>query len=588
MTKKLTVITLILALMLSLFAVSAVAEEAETSNVTWTHGSTEEWKELGYTKITQSDTRGYIPAPNLDEAPYYMVLGMDGVMPAGDQKEGGRWAQLHISDTEHASSSNPSGDLYISIPNANARPRNITVYTRTDNETKMYGVPFTTLTANVVKFAKEQDESGTDVLAIYINGTKVFQGADQLRIFQGENLHFTAIGCEGEYDTFKDYPLFLDLETEYTTDPINAFYTGPKWGMDETCAPQKDAMVTYTADGKARLYLLSTWDDFGINQSTSTTFFNNQKKFDLFMTMEAFNFESWEFLTIRPGSGAGFANDDPNALNIELGSGPAYSIWYKDPNRNRIDLVGTEVYNLNEEVRFHFAVVNVDGKNVVEIYINDVLKGTSDNEDLVALLSSHTVKVINAGHNSLTEVPMSMVVDIDNTPADFTPQEPGAEEEEENDPYKDLVLTSNNSKVTLEDMLISVKQKMTVAQLKAALVAPEGTVLYVMDAAGDVAADGDVLDSTYSVMMLLDDEYETYIRSYYISAFASGGNSGNTDNDGNDDNSGNTGDSSDEDNGTDRPLSPPTGDGSVLPAVLLTVLSAVVVAVMKKAKVAQA
>ena len=183
---------------------------------------------------------------------------------------------------------------------------------------------------------------------------------------------------------------------------------------------------------------------------------------------------------------------------------------------------------------------------------------------------------------------MSMVVDIDNTPADFTPQEPGAEEEEENDPYKDLVLTSNNSKVTLEDMLISVKQKMTVAQLKAALVAPEGTVLYVMNAAGDVAADGDVLDSTYSVMMLLDDEYETYIRSYYISAFASGGNSGNTDNDGNDDNSGNTGDSSDEDNGTDRPLSPPTGDGSVLPAVLLTVLSAVVVAVMKKAKVAQA
>lgn len=326
MMKKLAVFVTVLALMLSVFSVAAVAEEAAATKVTWTNGTTEEWKELGYTKITQSDTRGYIPMPNLDEAPYYMILGMDGVMPGGAEADGGRWAQLHISNTEHASNSNPSGDLYISFPNANARPRNLTVYTRTDNEMKMYGVPYTTLTANVVKFAKEQDENGADVLVIYINGTKVFQGADQLNIFKGESLHFTSLGNEGQNDTFKDYPMIVDLEPEITAEAAVPFYTGPKWGMDETCAPQKDSMVTYTDDGKARLWLLSSWDDFGINQSNSGTFFNNQKKFDMFVTLEELNFESWQFLTIRPGSGAGFANDDPNALNIEIATGPSYSI----------------------------------------------------------------------------------------------------------------------------------------------------------------------------------------------------------------------------------------------------------------------
>ena len=217
----------------------------------------------------------------------------------------------------------------------------------------------------------------------------------------------------------------------------------------------------------------------------------------------------------------------------------------------------------------------MDGKNVVQIYVNDVLMGESDNVDLVALLQSNTVKVIHAGHNSLTEVPMSMLVDIDNTPAAFTPVEPGEGDEGEEDPYKDLVLTSTNSKVTVDDLLISVKETMTVAKLKAALTAPAGTVLYIMDAAGDVAADTATVDSTYSVMMLLDDEFETYVRSYYISAFGSG-NTGGTDDSTNE--GGNDEGSTDE----DKPLSPPTGEtGLVIPAVLLAVAALIA---MKKAK----
>lgn len=572
MTKKLAVFAFVLSLLLSVFCIGGAAEEAATSNVTWTNGTTEAWEEYGFTKITSSDTRGYISTPNLDEGPYYMVLGMDGLMPAGAQEKGGRWAQLHISSAEHASNSNPAGDLYISFPNANARPRNITVYTRTDGEMKMYGVHFAVRTGNLVKFAKEQDENGVDVLAVYINGFKVFQGADQLSLFEGENLHFTAIGNEGEYDTFKDYPIFLDMDVTVNTEPSTAFYTGPKWGYGVDCEPQNDIMVTYTPDGNARMELQSAWDDGigALNQSIWSTFVNDEKQFDVFFTVENFNFDSWFFLNFRPGQEAGFANDNGNSLNIEVGSGPAYSIWYRTADYNRVDLLSTELFDQGEEMKLHFEVVKENGKEVAKIYINDVLKVNTDNTDVVNLLKYHTIKMIHTGSNSLPEVPISTLVRIDNTPEDFTVVVP--EEEEEEDPYKDLVLTSTVSNVAVRKELIGVKGKMTVSQLKAALKVPEGTVIYIMDSNGDVASDTATIDSTYSVMMLLDDAYETYVRSYFISAFGSGSTGGNT--------SGGSG---------DVPLSPPTGEaGGVMLAALVVALSATALVVTKKAKATQA
>ncbi|MBQ8683688.1 MAG: hypothetical protein IJ518_04135 [Clostridia bacterium] len=570
MTKKLAVFAIVLSLLLSVFCVAGAAEEAATSSVTWTNGTTEEWAEYGYTRITSSDTRGYISTPNLDEGPYYMVLGMEKLMPAGAQEKGGRWAQLHISSSEHASNDTPAGDLYISFPNANARPRNITVYTRTDGEKKLYGVHFAVRTGNLVKFAKEKDENGTDVLSVYINGTLVFQGADQLSLFEGENLHFTAIGNEGEYDTFKDYPLFVDMDVTINKEPATAFYTGPKWGRGEDCVPQKDIMVTYTANGEARMELQSSWDDGigALNQSIWSTFLNYEKQFDVFFTVENFNYDSWYFLNFRPGQEGGFANDDGNSLNIEVGSGPAYSIWYRTPNYGRVDLLTTEMFEQGQEMKFHFEVAIENRQEVAKIYINDVLKVTTDNMDVVNLLKYHTIKMIHAGSNSLPEIPVSTLVRIDNTPEEFSVVVPGEEEEE--DPYKDLVLTTTSDDVAIKKTRIGVRGRTTVAQLKAALKAPEGTVIYIMDANGDVAEDTAVIDSTYSVMMLLDDEYETYVRSYLIvtgpSNSGNGGNSGNS----------------------NVPLSPPTGEtSSVTLAILLVVVSAVALAVVKRAKAAQ-
>ena len=467
----------------------------------------------GYVKITTTDARGAIPTPNLDKAPYYMMFYLDKVVPGGIESEGGRWMQLHLSNGERNINWNPSGEIYIEIPNSGYNPLNINAKNAIDAKAQGKGVIFAPKTPYILKFAKENNK-----LVIYINGTKVFEGAEELNVFSGTNLWVTALGNIGDCDVYKDNPLYINMKPEVAEEPASYYYKGAKWGADGT-APARDIDFEYLKDGSTRVFIKSRYDTEGrfddIGQSVSTVFSNPNKKFEINLKQEAFNFDTWQIIGLRPGDKSGAPADEPEVLCLEITNGPSFQVYYRKSDRSKVEIVPVRQFELGLDLKLNFEFTEENGTEKIKIYANNVLVGSSDDGEVVAFMKSETVKAICVGQTTYDE-PNITVMKINNNPSEFEVIVPEEPDESKPDPYVDLVLTYKGDKVKVDGYLITVDGSITAHELTKALVAPKGTRIYVMTAKEELAENESVVDSTHSVMMLLDDEYETYVRSYNL------------------------------------------------------------------------
>ena len=316
MKKRILSLMVVLALLLAAIPVFPISA-ADTGTAVWKKGnnapagveSPVSDYGYGFTQIDVNDARGYIPTPNLDEAPYYMMVGMDGQYPSG------HWVHLHISAGERNSGWNPKGaaeDMYISFPNPSNKY--ITVHTMADGETIMTGVPFMPKTAYIFKFAKEQNAEGTDVLAVYCNGQKVFENAAQLAVFGGSNLWFTTNTNVGANDTLQICPMFINLNTKMTEDLDSYYTTGPKNGCDGYSSYTSDILAEnmvalYDDDGYVRTIIDSTHNDQGwgeqVGESVSTNIANTNNNTSVTIVPDAMNNGNWHLIGIYDPSEGG-------------------------------------------------------------------------------------------------------------------------------------------------------------------------------------------------------------------------------------------------------------------------------------------
>ena len=372
---------------LSMLTVGAEGDSDVTTSVaTWKNGkmaladaaATTDFG-YGFTQLNVTDTRGYIDLPNLDEAPYYMLLAQDALMPSGTEAEGGRWAQLHISAGERNINWNPTGEIYIKFPNSGASPRNITVSGAVDVASNFPGVPFAAQTAYLFKFAKEKDSNNADVLVIYCNGVKVFEGADQLAIFENDpsttdddKLWFITLGNIATNDVYQTCPLLIDPLADIVTEPEHYFYSGAKWGFDKFgTPPQRDIFVTYTPNGEARWLLMSRYNndldpqDQRYGQSISAKFSNTKKRFEVHITQEVFNFDTFQVIGFRPNDEEGSPMDEGNVFYLELTNGPTVQMRYKaEETGTSEELVSAMPCEEKEDLKIRFELTEDNDGNV--------------------------------------------------------------------------------------------------------------------------------------------------------------------------------------------------------------------------------
>ncbi len=467
----------------------------------------------GFTKLSASDVRGCIPMPDISKKPYYMMLKSNEILPGGIEAEGGRWAQLHISNGERNPDWNPENEIYIELPNSGYNYKNINVKNKINGEPQTNGVQFAPQTLYILKFVEEKGK-----LAIYCNGEKVFEGKKELQVFKGDYLWLITLGNQGEYDTYKDYPLWVNMKPKINTEPASYYYIGPKWGADSN-KPARDIGFDYLDDGSARVYIKSRYDIEGrfddIGQSVSTVFDNPNQKFEITFNQQVFNFETWQVIGIRPGDKAGAPADEPDVLCLEISNGPSYQLYYRAEDGSKLELISVKAFELNTDLKINFEIADENGIEVAKFYANNVLLGSSDNSKIIALLKSERLKAICVGHTTYDE-PNIFDMKINNAPSEFEVIFPEESEDKETDQYIDLVINSKDDAVLVDGYLIMIKGAITAKRLSEALVAPDGTKLYVMTAKEELALADSLIDSTYSVMMLLDDQYETYVRSYNV------------------------------------------------------------------------
>ncbi len=358
--------------------------------------------EYGFKKVNVTDARGYITAPNLDEKPYYMLLGMDGQFPGGAESAGGRWAQLQLSNGERNCNWFANNDIYIIFPNSNASPRNITVKNSKDGAVYNSGVPFMPQTAYVFKFAKEQNSEGTDVLAIYCNGVKVFEGAEELSLFSTDKLWFTTKGNQGAYDTFQTYPLLINPTSNMTEDPDFYFTTGPKTGCDGYSAYSDDIvaenmLALYDDEGYARAVIDSTHNDGGwperVGESVSGNIPNPNNKISVTIVPDSMNNGNWHTIGIYdPSDGEKSFAQSQYTLRIGMsGNSNIGVVWaYLNDEETQVLTKNLVIHEQRLDIGKPFKVgfELVEGEtDRIDIYYNDLLiKSVLETDENVAKL----------------------------------------------------------------------------------------------------------------------------------------------------------------------------------------------------------
>ncbi len=377
--KKLLSVLLILVLLCNIIPFAASAESF------WKNGGLSlkdavAYSDMGngFTKLMATDARGCIKAPDLDAAPYYLMVGMDGQFPVG------HWALLHLSNGERNSNWNPKGnpnDIYISFPNPNTSPRNIIVTTKADNESVMAGVPFMPQTAYLFKFAKENEK-----LVVYCNGIKVFEGEEQLEVFGGDKLWFTTDGNIGANDTFATFPMFINPNPYINEEPEFYFTTGPKSGCNGystyiTDLTQENMFSLYDNKGYTRVIIDSIHNDGGnpsqVGESVSADIHNPQKTIEISVIADSLVKGNWCTVGIyNPLTGDKSFAQSAETLRINMSNGE-YSVvrFYYEYNQYITLMDSAPRIKAGAENKFKIKLIEGETDSI-KIYYNDILQKT--------------------------------------------------------------------------------------------------------------------------------------------------------------------------------------------------------------------
>ena len=421
MKRKIISVLLVLVLIFSVFT------QAVSADVFWKNGGLSVEGVAGYsdmgngfTYLNVSDARGYVDAPDLDTAPYYLLVGVDGQIPSG------HWEILHISRDERNRKWNPAGapeDIYISFPNAGAK--NITVNTKAKDETVMEGVPFMPKTAYLFKFAKEDN-----ALAVYCNGVLVFKGADQLEVFSGDKLWFTTDGNIGDNDTFNLCPMFICPDFKLNSEPDVYFTTGPKSGCNGyssyiTDVTAENMTATYDGDGYVRVMIDSVHNDAGnpsqVGESVSGEFSNPNRRFEICVIPESLVKGNWCTVGVYdPSDGEKSFAQSQNTLRFNISNGGYGKLGFfyeydKEfvliPSAPRVEIqqksvIALELYNDTIKVYYNDILENVIYKtdpNTAALF--DMMNAPRLRAGIVGSKNTQQADVVKLKINNATKMP---------------------------------------------------------------------------------------------------------------------------------------------------------------------------------------
>ncbi|MBQ8684343.1 MAG: hypothetical protein IJ518_07505, partial [Clostridia bacterium] len=364
----------------------------------------EEWQD-GYYLLKSNDVRGSIDTPNLDEGPWYMALGQQGRYPSG------HWLQLTIDNTEIGANTFRNGAFRIAFPNPNTKTWNI--QSKANNTVTTHtGINFMPNTAYIFKFAKENID-GTDVLAIYINGTRVFEGAAELALFSGSKVWFDTTCNVGANDTLRNNPLFINPDLGDFQEPETYFTTATKGGAplngnNLTYYCQDDLYVLYDSKGYAKTYMNCSYDSSGggsmVGESAATEINNAYGMFEINLRPNLMYTSNWNVLGIYDTS-KGILTPSQNGDMIRISTnsgGTSISYYYGTAAGQYITLMATKSISWNNDNKFRFELVEGDVA-VVNVYHNDTLVATVNETDenvagLFGILRASTLRVALTGH----------------------------------------------------------------------------------------------------------------------------------------------------------------------------------------------
>lgn len=402
-----------------MFGVS-VAADTPTKTASWTNGGISISAATlpndqavtdfgyGYYSLNCSDARGSITAPNLNDGPYYMMVGMDGQYPTG------HWAQLTISNDQRNQNwfDATEGDVRIYFPG----PTGKNIEVKNKNATGgVAGVAFMPKTAYLFKFAKEKNGSNVDVLVIYCNGVKVYEDANSLKIFSKSKLWFTTSANVGANDTLQTTPMFINPEPNLTAEPMAYTTTGPRSGANGyssyTADLVKDGMYSlYDDNGYTRVIMDSTWDDGWYAQkgeSVSTQIKNTYKDFTLSVIGDKLPSHYWlNFGIYAPGSSINedkcFSNNSTVTINMNNGSNSSMLIRVGDTKYQIME--GNGRINAGEETTYRFQLVEGE-VDKIHFYYNGALHTTFTEDEtraaqLFTMMRSDELRIGMNGHRN--------------------------------------------------------------------------------------------------------------------------------------------------------------------------------------------
>ncbi|MBQ8683693.1 MAG: CehA/McbA family metallohydrolase [Clostridia bacterium] len=413
-------LAILAALALLLCAVPMLAVSA-VSDPVWKQGNMfpvtdpgfltyEEWQD-GYYWLRGNDVRGYIDGHNLDEGPFYMAMGTDG-----RHTTAGNWIKVRLSNGERNSRWCAVGDIALYVPNFATDNWIIENYTATNqgvaNQTT---VPFMSNTAYVFKFAKEQNDKGEDVLAVYINGVRVYEGAKELDAFNGDQLHFITMTNEAgtaTSDSAAVTPIFINPNLGNFQEPESYFVSTTKGGLSSD--PKKyfnkdDMFVLYNEAGYAYAMMNCRYDDAGgggeAGESIATDFVNPNKNFDVIVNPYLMYSGNWNVLGIyNPANGIKTPSQDGGAIRVNFTSGDKLGVYYYwgTQGDQRIQFADAKSISWRNDNKIRFELVE-DMVSYINVYINGELSGTVYETDehvegFFDIMRAETLRAVKVGH----------------------------------------------------------------------------------------------------------------------------------------------------------------------------------------------
>lgn len=337
-----------------------------------------------YKLIRSSGINLSTATPNLDDGPYYLMMGMSGYQTT--------WAQIYIgAGTARNPNWYEAGDMRIIFPRAGGK---ITI--SNDSTKNSYdpdaistsGVLFVPHTAYVFKFAKEKNASGVDCLRVYCNGVMLYESVVALKAFSKTSICFFTngnyTGNDGSVDDFAKYPLLFNPVLGMQEDPDNYLVSATGLGLASGYTDADDYTKNILAEnfwtlydnkGYAMAYIDSTdgntWD---VKESATFNMDNTNHQFEL--TFSQANVSGGYARICMYGATTKrecIFNHPGWGQNLALDPGTGNLLWQHNAS-NTITLVSANEWaHVSGEKRLRMVLSDA---NTVKIYANDVLVKT--------------------------------------------------------------------------------------------------------------------------------------------------------------------------------------------------------------------